>query len=171
MREPLIQNDPVWFFCEILNQQVVEDDGRTLGRVVDLTADVREHEPPITGLIIAGLHKSRQFLQWTWVEDLRPGAVKVRPGARQALSTVERPPGEIFLRKGLLDKQIVDMAGAKVVRVNDLQLCKRNGTLVLSRVDVGLRGLLRRVGIQRLIAAALKWLFAYSLADTLINWR
>lgn len=105
------------------------------------------------------------------VEDLPPGAVKVRPGARESLSKVDRPPGEILIRKALLDKQIVDIAGAKVVRVNDLQFRQRNGALVLSKVDVGLRGLLRRVGLQRVTVAVLKWLFGYTLANILINWR
>lgn len=166
-----VQSSPVWFLCEIIGRPVVEHGSHTLGRVVDLAADVREHDPPVTGLVICGPHKNRQFLPWNWVEELPPGAVKVRPGARESLCMVERPPGEILLCKGLLDKQIVDMAGAKVVRVNDLQLRQRNGALVLSKVDVGLRGLLRRAGLQRVTVAVLKWLFGYTLANILINWR
>ena len=88
-----------------------------------------------------------------------------------SLCPVERPTGEILLRKALLDKQIVDTAGAKVVRVNDLHLQQRNNLLFLAKVDVGLNGLLRRVGLQRVTAAVLKWLFGYSLSDNLINWR
>jgi CBS domain-containing protein len=100
-----------------------------------------------------------------------PDAVKVRSGALDSLSEVAISPGEILLRKGLLDKQIVDTAGAKVVRVNDLHLHRRNGNLVLARVDVGMRGLLRRLGLLRVTAAVIQWLFGYTLPDNLIAWR
>jgi magnesium transporter len=159
-----------WFLCDLLDQPVVEREGGSLGRLVDLTADVQEHDPPVTGLVILGPRRSRLYLPWNWVEELRPGLVGVRPGARGSLSLLERASGTL-LRKALLDKQIVDTAGAKVVRVNDLQLRQRNGVLVLARVDVGLRGLLRRVGLHRIILPALQWLFGYTLPDTLITWR
>jgi magnesium transporter len=172
MKSDALNNGGVaWFLCDILDQPVVEGEGGSLGRLVDLTADVREHDPPVTGLVISGPRRSRLYLPWNWVEELRPGLVRVRSGARDSLSPLERSNGGTLLRKALLDKQIVDTAGAKVVRVNDLQLRQRNGALVLARVDVGLRGLLRRVGLHRIILPALRWLFGYTLPDTLITWR
>src|SRR5438046_10458417 len=56
------------------------------------------------------------------------------------------PPDALRLARDLLDKQIVDTHGAKVVRVNDLQLSDTDGQLRLVGADVGLRGLLRRRG-------------------------
>src|SRR5438046_8980699 len=58
------------------------------------------------------------------------------------------PPEALRLARDLLDKQIVDTHGAKVVRVNDLQLSEVDGQLRLVGADVGLRGLLRRVGAE-----------------------
>ena len=160
-----------WFLCDILGRPVIEPEGGRIGRVADLTADVREHEAPVTGLVVTGPQRRRLSLPWIWVSELAGGTVRVRPGAHQVLSPFELHSGEILLRKALLDKQIVDTAGAKVVRVNDLQLRQRNGALVLARVDVGLRGLLRRVGLHWLVLPALRWLFGYTLSDNLINWR
>jgi magnesium transporter len=171
MNEALNETGGAWFLCDILGHPVIEQEGSTIGQVVDLTADVREHEAPITGLVVKGSRRSRLYLPWTWVSELAAEAVRVLPGANQSLSPFEVRTGEILLRKSLLDKQIVDTAGAKVVRVNDLQLRQRNGNLVLAKVDVGLRGLLRRVGLHRVVASVLNWLFAYTLSDTLINWR
>jgi CBS domain-containing protein/sporulation protein YlmC with PRC-barrel domain len=172
MKNAALNNAGVaWFLCDILGQPVVERDGGSLGRLVDLTADMREHDPPVTGLVLSGPRRSRLYLPWNWVEELRPGVVAVRSGAGGSLSPVEGANGGILLRKALLDKQIVDTAGAKVVRVNDLQLRQRNGALVLAKVDVGLRGLLRRVGLQRIILPILRWLFGYTLSDNLITWR
>ena len=58
-------------------------------------------------------------------------------------------PDEIQLRSDLLDKQIVDIDGRKVVRVNDLSLDEIDGDLRLVAVDVGAAGLLRRLGLER----------------------
>ncbi|MBL7178701.1 MAG: hypothetical protein ISS65_00625 [Desulfobacterales bacterium] len=41
-----VQSSPVWFLCEILGRPVVEHGNHILGRVLDLAADVREHDPP-----------------------------------------------------------------------------------------------------------------------------
>ncbi|MCU0594093.1 MAG: CBS domain-containing protein [Desulfobacterota bacterium] len=164
-------NGSVWHLCDFLGHRVVDPGGQALGRVADLVAELREQDPPITGLILSGPRKSRQYLSWAWVEEMLPDSVKVRSGALHSLSEVAISPGEILLRKGLLDKQIVDTAGAKVVRVNDLHLHRRNGNLVLARVDVGMRGLLRRLGLLRVTAALIQFLFGYTMPDNLIAWR
>jgi CBS domain-containing protein len=59
-------------------------------------------------------------------------------------------PGEddIFLSRDVLDKQIIDTNGARVVRVNDLELVRVNGTLYVGNVDIGLMGILRRLGVE-----------------------
>jgi len=171
MKESLNHNEPVWHLCDLLGHRVVDHQGHTLGRVVDLVADLREHDPPITGVILSGSHRIRQHLSWTWVEEVLPDSIKARSGALGSLTAVATLPGEIMLRKGLLDKQIVDTGGAKVVRVNDLQLRRRNGHLVLSRVDVGMRGLLRRLGLLRVATGLIQWLFGYTMPDNLIAWR
>jgi magnesium transporter len=171
MKETPVSSETVWYFYDLLRASVLDREGRYLGRVADLVADLKEHDPPITGLIIAGLGKNLQHLPWNWVEELLPDTIRLRLGAKEALNPIISLPGEILLRKGLLDKQIVDTGGAKVVRVNDLQLRQRNGSLLLSKVDVGVRGLLRRLRLLRVIAAVIRWLFDYTLPDKLIAWR
>jgi Mg/Co/Ni transporter MgtE len=74
-------------------------------------------------------------------------------GARLSRDTIDitrfqQRPNEILLRADLLDKQIVDIDGRRVVRVNDLRLDDVEGKLHLVAVDVGTAGLLRRLGIE-----------------------
>src|SRR5205814_3876737 len=64
------------------------------------------------------------------------------------ITRFQQRPDEIGLRADLLDKQIVDIDGRKVVRVNDLGLDDVDGKLHLVAVDVGASGLLRRLGIE-----------------------
>src|SRR5207237_2350746 len=59
-----------------------------------------------------------------------------------------RADNELWLSRQILDKQIVDMDGRRVVRVNDLQLSQVDGNLLLVGVDIGSRGLARRVGLE-----------------------
>lgn len=171
MQDSLNRNEPVWYFCEILKQPVLEPEGVLLGRVADLAAAVLEQEALIKGLVIAGPHRSRRYLPWDLVQGLEPKAVRVQPGASKWFSETLQPPGQILLGKSLLDRQIVDIEGAKVIRVNDLELRRRNGQLVIARVDVGLKSLLRRVGLQRPVAALLRWFLGYTLPDNFITWR
>jgi hypothetical protein len=72
MQESLNRNEPVWFFCDILNQPVFEPEGLLLGRVADLAAAVLEHEALIKGVVIAGRHRSRRYLPRERVQELKP---------------------------------------------------------------------------------------------------
>ncbi len=76
-----------------------------------------------------------------------------------------------MLREDLLDKQVVDTDGAKIRRVNDLQFLKTSHGLHLVHVDVGFRGLIRRVGLIKPFDAILQSLFDYKLPNQLISWK
>jgi Mg2+ transporter MgtE len=70
----------------------------------------------------------------------------------------------------MLDKQIVDIDGAKLVRVNDLELGDVSGKLCLVAADIGLRGILRRLGVEARGEKVLS-LFGYKLQCKLIGWN
>src|SRR5262249_53968242 len=77
----------------------------------------------------------------------------------------------VLLRKEILDKQIVDTHGAKLERVNDLHFLVAERELRVVHVDVGFRGLLRRLGWLRGFDSLTEWLFSYQLADHLVSWK
>lgn len=60
-------------------------------------------------------------------------------------------PGEneLYLARDLLDKQIIDTDGIRVVRVNDLELLRAAGHYYVANVDIGGLGLLRRLGLAK----------------------
>ncbi len=55
---------------------------------------------------------------------------------------------ELYLVADLLDKQIVDVDGRKVVRINDIEVANAGGRLRVVAADVGFAGLLRRLGLR-----------------------
>lgn len=79
--------------------------------------------------------------------------------------------GELLLKDALLGKQVVDTHGAKIRRVNDLQFLKTKFGLHLVHVDVGFRGLIRRVGLINLLDFILQGLFDYKLTNHFISWK
>ena len=68
-------------------------------------------------------------------------------GAR--LQSYELSEEDLLVARDIFDKQIVDANGAKVVRVNDVKLEGLNTEAVLLAVDVGMRGIMRRLGVER----------------------
>ncbi|MGC9150439.1 MAG: magnesium transporter MgtE N-terminal domain-containing protein [Microbacter sp.] len=56
-----------------------------------------------------------------------------------------------LLKDTILDKQIVDINGRKLVRVNDVRMVALSSGAFVVAVDVGLEGLLRRIGIFKVI--------------------
>jgi len=77
---------------------------------------------------------------------------------------------ELPLGERVMDRQIVDTEGRRVVRVNDLQIARVEDRFCLTGVDVGGRGLLRRLGVER-PAAALVRLLHRRLPENVIPWE
>ncbi len=134
------------YLSQAIGRPVLDANGEPLGKVDDLIVAVGDRYPPVTGLVVA-TDRREIFLPWSHVARFDAS------GARLSTPTIDitkfqQRPDEIGLRTDLLDKQIVDIDGRKVVRVNDLRLDDVDGKLHLVAVDVGAAGLLRRLGIE-----------------------
>jgi len=158
------------FLSQILGKRIVDFEGRPLGKIMDLAANMVEPYPYVTDVLL--YLRSREepfFLPWQRITDV--GVKFVVPSL---MSGDIREPvlreGEVLLKDTLLDKQVVDTNGAKVLRVNDLHFLKARNSLLLVHVDVGFRGLMRRVGLERPLEVFLRWFFDYTLSHKLISW-
>jgi Mg/Co/Ni transporter MgtE len=69
--------------------------------------------------------------------------------AADDVAPYEKEEHEVLLATDVLDRQVVDVEGKKLRRVNDLQLARTNGSYRRIGVDIGVTGLLRRLGIER----------------------
>ncbi len=134
-----------FFVSEFLGEKVLDVARRPVGKIRDLVVDtgVTSPFPKITGLLLRDRFETF-VLPWEDVAIFQRGAVRTRLSREDLL---HRAPtdDEILLSRHLLDKQIVDINGVKVVRVNDLKLDVVSGDLVLTAADVGPRGFIRRV--------------------------
>ncbi|MDR7486528.1 MAG: CBS domain-containing protein [Armatimonadota bacterium] len=154
-------------FSRLLGRRVRDASGFLLGRLVDLAAEVHPARPRIVGLLLDVDRPRVALIPWGAVADLEP---EIRLNTdRAGLRPRPLQPDEITLRESLLDKQVVDTHGLRVVKVNDLFLSQANGDLLLTGVDVGASGLLRRLGAERPV----RWLLARlgrPLADQALPW-
>lgn len=161
------------FFSELLGRNVFAADRRHVaGRLVDLRMRLGEMFPRVTGLVFRRRYAALLELPWEEVEAIDGNRIHLRADAAERATPLKpASTGELLLRDELLDKQVVDTAGAKVERVNDLHFLINSGQLRLVHVDVGMRGILRRLGWIRGFDASSNWLFAYQLPDKLISWK
>jgi magnesium transporter len=134
------------YLSQAIGRPVLDLNGEGMGEVADLIVAVGDRYPPVTGLVVK-TDRRRIFVPWTSVGSLDVGGAKLRTPTID-IGKFHQRPNEILLRADLMDKQIVDIDGRKVVRVNDLRLDEVGGALHLVAVDVGGAGLLRRLGME-----------------------
>jgi CBS domain-containing protein/sporulation protein YlmC with PRC-barrel domain len=160
-----------YFFSEFLNRRVFNPSGQKVGKISDLVAERAEPYPMIMGMIVRTRGREKTFyLPWEKITQIEPTIAFSEDELSLFKSSL--PTKDMILLQGeVMDKQIVDTLGAKVVRVNDLHFLRIDSHLRLCHVDVGFRGLMRRVGWERIVDQALQWLFSYNLPNQFISWK
>jgi CBS domain-containing protein len=166
------------FYSSLHGRPVVDASGATIGRLDDLAVTLADTFPATNALAIrrGRLESFSLTARWRDVASIDPDAVRLRVAVDRLVPGRWVPAEQSFwVTQVLLDRQIVDTAGAKVVRVNDLHFLRvATGDLHLVHVDVGFRGLVRRLGWSRAIDAVVRRLApqAHYLDDErLITWR
>ncbi|WP_345349765.1 magnesium transporter MgtE N-terminal domain-containing protein [Actinoallomurus liliacearum] len=129
----------------LVGRPVVNQAGQQIGRLVDLVArwNGRETYPVVTGLVVQ-VGRRRSWVPYEVVERVEPQAVTLR-SARLDLREFEERPGEVALATHVLDHQLVDIEGVRVVRPSDLYLTPVEDRLRLVGMDTGLGALARRL--------------------------
>jgi magnesium transporter len=158
------------FLSHILRKKVINAEGRQLGLVVDVAAEFLEPYPVVTGFILKAVRRQKVFLPCKDISSFDEDAYTTNIAASN-LQKYKPNSGELLLNSALMDKQVVDTNGARIRRINDLQFLQAHQGLYLVHVDVGFRGLMRRVGLTKTMDKILQMLFDYTLPDQLISWK
>ena len=137
------------YFSQLKGRGICDSKGHTVGKVKDIVTLWSGGLPIITGilyseepdkLIPASIVKNWDCKQIILAEPL------------ENIKTTQISHQELFVGKWLLDNQVIDLKGYKIVRVNDILLScdEQDGTQHLSIIaaDIGIRGLLRRIGLE-----------------------
>lgn len=155
------------FVSELIGKLVIDKIGNRVGKVADILILPHASFPRVCGIevmrpggsvVVADNHIALLNKQIVSLDVLR-----------EDISNNPLPAGAIYLRRDLMDRQIVDINGAKVERINDLKLSQIHQEYRLLAVDIGVRGLVRRLGVER-IFTSLARLFQKEIPEKLISW-
>ncbi len=161
------------YLSQMLGEPVIDANGEKIGSISDLAIQTGEVFPRITSLAFLGPGKTPFMISWRKYVDSFSEEEGIRLKVdRTAIRFSYLQPAEVLLARDLLNRQIVDTQGMKVVRVNDLKLSVSGSQLRLLGAEVGLRGILRGLApwIERAVCAVCS-LFGKTIDERLIAWN
>lgn len=160
------------YLSQMLGEPVIDSTGEKIGTISDLAISTGEVFPRITSLAFQGPGKTPFMISWRkYVESCdEDGIVLAVESHNIRFSYLQ--PDEILLARDLLNKQIVDTQGMKVVRVNDLKLSASGKQLRLVGAEVGMRGILRGLSrhLEKAVVAIAK-VFGKKIDEQIIAWN
>src|SRR6266699_682473 len=138
------------FLSTLLRKSIFDSEEHRLGILKDICVSLNETFPTVTALIVSpsslSMGNSDMIIPWSQVEKLETERVHLTV-KQSRIASYTPDQDELLLRRDLLDTQIVDTQGFRVVKVNDLKLGQIKGTARLIGADISFSGLLRRLGI------------------------
>jgi magnesium transporter len=121
------------YLSQVLGRPIRDLEGERVATIKDVIVRLGEEDhPPVTGFVARYRRRDFFLSRWRIAEflDLRPFV---------------RREGEVLLARDVLDKQLIDVDGKRVVRVNDVQLIEAGNEWLVTGADVSLQGLWRRL--------------------------
>lgn len=144
---PQLANDI--FLSAVLDRTVISLSGRPVGKLLDLAMSPGDPLPVVHHILVRMPGGNVRRVAYSDLALLNQVVVSLRREP-EGLPDLPELGNEVLMRRDILDKQIVDVDGARVVRANDLKLTLTKAGLCLSAVDVGFRGILRRLGYLKI---------------------
>src|ERR1700744_3407584 len=155
----------------LLGTPVTEPHGSLFGRLKDIAVATGADAGQIAGLVLK-TKKGLELVPATEVLSTPSGMLELR--STEAVQPLRGDENFILLKQDLLDRQIIDMHGRKVVRVNDVDLQwfskDEKQDLRVREVEVGLRGAVRRLLLGLLPKRTLESL-AHQFPTRVIPWE
>ena len=131
------------YLSQVLGRPIRDKEGGRVATVKDVIVSLGEDHPPVMG-IVAREGGRDFFFPRSSITELNPQGVRLNSDKIDR-TPFERRDGEVLLARDVLDKQLIDVDGKRVVRVNDVQLIEAGGELRVTGADVSLQGLWRRL--------------------------
>jgi CBS domain-containing protein len=138
------------FLSQFLNVPLVDSADIVAGKLIDFVARPDpDGYPHILGIVYKDYaSKEQKTLDYESVENLGGDEITLKTTIQKALP-FEILPTDLWIKKHILDKQIVDVAGTRVVRANDVRFGISDNQLHVLGIDVSFRGLIRRMGLDK----------------------
>jgi CBS domain-containing protein len=137
-------NQPMLYLSQVLGRPIVDLEGERVATLNDVIVRLGEDDhPPVAGFVAR--YRRRNFFLPRWrISHFGEQGVRLNSDILD-LRPFMRRDGEVLLARDVLDKQLIDAAGKRVVRVNDVQIIEAAGEWRVTGADVSLAGLWRRL--------------------------
>ena len=156
------------YFSELDGKKVVTSDGIFIGYLDDIIF-LLDSKPKVTKIVV--VHNGVKTIINADAVHKFNSVVRIAKFYSQA----ELEENELFVKRNLLDKQVIDISGNKIVRANDViiheqvNLSSHNYECFISGVDIGLIGILRRLQIENQMTRIIHFL-GFNLVSNFLSW-
>jgi magnesium transporter len=161
------------YATELMGVKTYDAQGNYVGRVREFFIEPAEAPNRISHFLLSRGHFQPLVAKHNQIASVSDKKIQLNVGEK-ALEIYQPNESWLAVRKDLLDQQIIDTLGRKVVRVNDLDLAEQrsngNVELRLTQVDVGLPGAVRRL-LQGVIPSAVVRKLQSQLPPSTIRWE
>jgi len=132
------------YLSQVLGRPILDLDGERVATLRDVIVRLGEEDhPPVAGFVAR--YRRRDFFLPRWrISHFAEDGVRLNSDILD-LRPFMRRDGEVLLARDVLDKQLIDVDGKRVVRVNDVQIIEAANDWRVTGADVSLAGLWRRL--------------------------
>ena len=132
------------YLSQILNRPIFDAGGEKVAVIKDVIVRYGEEDYPLVVGLMARYRRRNFFMPETKISSIELSGAKMNSKILD-LSPFERRESEVLLNKDVLDNQLIDVDGKRVVRVNDVQIIEVGRRWRVTGADVSLQGFLRRL--------------------------
>ncbi|HMK53504.1 MAG TPA: CBS domain-containing protein [Methanobacteriaceae archaeon] len=137
------------YLSEFIKKPIVNHNGRKIGKLNDVIVSSETPYPIIKAIVMDKTDKTQFKIPWNQIEEL--GKSIILKSDLNTISEYQNKKADINLVRDVLDRQVVDIEDKKIRRVNDLKLSSTNDYYHVIGVDIGIHGILRRLGLNRIV--------------------
>lgn len=140
------------YISELLNNKITDSSDASVGKLEDILIVPQEGAfEPLEFLVVKIRGGETRFVPYEFVANFTSSQISLK-NLFNKIALSELPGGKayVYLKKEVLDKQIVDVAGTRVVRVNDLRIGVVDNKMCVLGIDPSFRGILRRLGLGQM---------------------
>jgi magnesium transporter len=161
------------YATELMGAEAYDAQGNFVGRVREFFIEPAQAPNRLSHFLLTRGRFQPLIARYDQIATVAPGTMRLSVSER-ALQLYEPNEALLAVRKDLMDQQIIDTRGRKVVRVNDVDLTEQrnNGNVELrvTQVDVGLPGAVRRL-LQGVISHGVIRKLQSKLPQRSIRWE
>jgi magnesium transporter len=173
-RELFLQYDPIlihkvlevrkMYLSDFIKKPILSPKGKKIGKLTDVIVSSDHSYPIIKALKINTSDKKSINISWKYIGKLN-NEISLKYPLKE-LTEYKIQKHDIILLEDVMDRQVVDIEGKKIRRVNDIKISPTNGHFHVIGVDIGVNGILRRLSLNR-IAKPL----GITSNEDLISWK